>query len=101
MIDHPLAQIGEDGSTKLPQRIFPLLVINAGAGRPAATLASVVRAWLDLASEGAVKDPQAARLVKWRDAGRGVAAALADPKLFPPPFRTNPSVRAALLGEAG
>jgi fructuronate reductase len=100
MIDHPLAQIGEDGSTKLPQRVFPLLVINARAGRPAARLASIVRAWLDLASEGAVKDPQAARLTKWRDAGRDVAAALDDAMLFPPPFRTDASVRTALLGEA-
>lgn len=100
MIDHPLAQIGEDGSIKLPQRVFPLLVINAQARRPAGRLASIVRAWLDLASEGAVKDPQAARLTKWRDAGQGMAAALDDATLFPPPFRTNPSLRAALLGEA-
>jgi fructuronate reductase len=100
MIDHPLAQIGEDGSTKMPQRVFPLLVINAQAGRPAGRLASIVRAWLDLASDGAVKDPQAARLTKWRDAGRDMAAALDDAMLFPPPFRSNPSVRAALLGEA-
>jgi fructuronate reductase len=100
VIDHPLAQIGEDGSTKLPQRVFPLLVINARAGRPVGRLASIVRAWLDLASQGAVKDPQAARLTKWRDAGRDMAAALDDATLFPPPFRTNPSLRAALLGEA-
>jgi fructuronate reductase len=29
MVDHRLAQIGEDGSTKLAQRIFPLLIANA------------------------------------------------------------------------
>ena len=34
MIDHRLAQIAEDGSLKLPQRLFPLLDANV-ASRPA------------------------------------------------------------------
>ena len=48
MIDHRLAQIAEDGSLKLPQRLFPLLEANAKAGREIARMATVVRAWLDL-----------------------------------------------------
>jgi len=101
MIDHRLAQIGEDGSVKLAQRIFPLLVSNARAGRPAPRIASVVRAWLRLAGGSAVKDPQAARLANWAAGGRDMAAALDDASLFPPPFRTDPAVRASLLGEPG
>jgi fructuronate reductase len=101
MIDHRLNQIGEDGSTKLAQRVFPLLIANARAGRPYGRLASIVRAWLQLGSDGAVKDPQATRLAQWATGGRDVAAALDDAMLFPAPFRTDPPVRAALLGEAG
>jgi fructuronate reductase len=101
MIDHRLVQIGEDGSTKLAQRAFPLLIVNARAGRPTGRLASIVRAWLVLAGEGVVKDPQAARLARWAAAGRDVAGALDDAILFPPPFRTDPRVRAALLEKAG
>ena len=100
MIDHRLAQIGEDGSTKLAQRVFPLLIANVRAGRPAPRFASIVRAWLALASTGAVKDPQAARLARWAAGGGGVAGALDDAMLFPTPFRTEPAVRVALLGEA-
>jgi mannitol-1-phosphate/altronate dehydrogenase len=96
-----LVQIGEDGSIKLAQRVFPLLIADARAGRPTGRLASIVRAWLVLAGEGVVKDPQAARLARWAAGGRDVAAALDDAILFPPPFRTDPWVRAALLGEAG
>jgi len=33
MIDHRLAQIAEDGSLKLPQRLFPLLEANIRCGR--------------------------------------------------------------------
>ncbi|HUI19695.1 MAG TPA: mannitol dehydrogenase family protein [Methylocella sp.] len=101
MIDHRLAQIGEDGSTKLAQRVFPLLIANARAGRPAGRLASIVRAWLGLAGEGLVKDPHAARLAQWAARGRDVATALDDTILFPAPFRTDPLVRAALLEVVG
>ena len=101
MIDHRLVQIGEDGSTKLAARVFPLMIANARAGRPAARLASVVRAWLKLAGDGVVKDPQGARLARWAAAGRNLAAALDDALLFPAPFRVDPAVRAALLQETG
>jgi fructuronate reductase len=101
MINHRLTQIGEDGSTKLAQRVFPLLIANARARRPARRLASIVHAWLGLASEGVVKDPQAARLAPSAAEGRHMTAALDDALLFPAPFRTDPSIRAALLGEAG
>ncbi len=57
MIDHRLVQIGEDGSTKLAERVLPLVIANAPAGRPTARLASVVRAWLNLAGDGVVNGP--------------------------------------------
>jgi fructuronate reductase len=97
MIDHALAQIAEDGSSKLAQRIYPLIVANARAGRPTGRLCAVVRAWLGAASLGEAADPQAARLADWADAGADLAAALDDPALFPDPFRSDPAVRAAML----
>ena len=100
MIDHRLVQIGEDGSTKLAARIFPLIVANAQSGRPAARLASVVRAWLNLAGDGVVNDPQGVRLARWAAAGRNMPAALDDAHLFPTPFCADP-VRAAFLRETG
>ncbi|MGO9236089.1 MAG: mannitol dehydrogenase family protein [Methylocella sp.] len=101
MIDHRLVQIGEDGSTKLAERVLPLVIANAPAGRPTGRLASVVRAWLNLAGDSVVKDPQGARLAKWAAAGRDMAAALDDALLFPAPFRTDPAIRVAFLRETG
>jgi mannitol-1-phosphate/altronate dehydrogenase len=101
MIDHRLVRIGEDGSTKLAERVLPLVIANAPAGRPTGRLASVVRAWLNLAGDGVVKDPQGARLAKWAAAGRDMAAALDDALLFPAPFRADPAIRAAFLRETG
>lgn len=97
-IDHRLAQIAEDGSTKLAQRIFPLLIANARAGRPTRRLAAIVRAWLALAAAGSVTDPMGARLAK-STAGADPVAALDDAMLFPDPFRTEPALRASLLEE--
>lgn len=57
MIDHRLAQIAEDGSLKLPQRLFPLLEVNAAAGRQISRMADVVRAWLDLMATRPPRDP--------------------------------------------
>jgi fructuronate reductase len=96
-IDHRLAQIAEDGSAKLAQRIFPLLVANIRAGRPASRLAQVVRAWLAFAKQGPVKDPERARLAAWAQSGARTESALDDAHLFPEPFRTDPSVRALIL----
>jgi fructuronate reductase len=99
-LDHRLVQIGEDGSSKLAQRLYPLIIANARAGRPAARMAAVVRAWLDLAARGAVKDPQGPRLADWAAAGGAVCAIVKDAALFPDPFRAEPAVRSALVGEA-
>jgi fructuronate reductase len=101
MIDHRLVQIGEDGSTKLAERVLPLVITNALAGRPTGRLTSVVRAWLKLAGDGVVKDPQGARLARRATAGRDMATALDDALLFPAPFRAEPAVRAAFLREIG
>ena len=96
-LDHRLAQIGEDGSSKLAQRIFPLLIANARAGLPTARLSAIVRAWLDLARRGQVKDPEADRV---KAADGCVRATLDDPSLFPDAFRAEPPVRRAILGSA-
>ncbi|HEY1878611.1 MAG TPA: mannitol dehydrogenase family protein [Caulobacteraceae bacterium] len=99
-LDHRLAQIAEDGSAKLAQRIFPILIANARAGRPAARLAAVIRAWLDAVGEGRARDPQGASLAAWLVTGGDLAAALDDPVLFPEPFRAEPLVRLAALAPA-
>jgi fructuronate reductase len=79
-IDHRLSQIAEDGSFKLAERIFPLMVANAGSGAPVRSLSRIVRGWLQSAHG---ETP--------------VQSALDDPALFPPPIRENASLRAALL----
>jgi fructuronate reductase len=97
MLDHRLSQIGEDGSVKLAQRVFPLIIAGAGSGRPTPRLAAVVRAWLDCARRGLARDVRADRLAA---SGGELAAALDDPMLFPDPFRRDAAVRAAILGSA-
>jgi fructuronate reductase len=97
-LDHRLEQIGEDGSSKLAQRIFPLLIANARAGRPTARLAAIVRAWLELAGQGRVKDPRGGRLQSWAGSGCEPGEILGDPALFPDPFRTDPAVHRTLVG---
>lgn len=96
-LDHRLAQVAEDGSLKLAQRILPLIVENARSGRPFTHLARVVRAWLAFAASGPVKDGASERLDAWAKAGASIAAALDDPALFPDPFRTDAKIRAAIL----
>ena len=98
-LDHRLAQIAEDGSAKLAQRVLPLIIAGARAGRPTPRLAAVVRAWIGLASRGEVVDPQVERLKALAVSGCAVRAALDDPALFPEPFRAEPAVRRALLEE--
>ena len=79
-IDYRLSQIAEDGALKLAERIFPLMVANAGTGAPIRSLARIVRAWLD----SAYGETHA-------------QSALDDPTIFPPPIRENASLRAAIL----
>jgi fructuronate reductase len=97
MLDHRLQQIGEDGSVKLAQRIFPLIVAGAQAGRPTPRLAAVVRAWLECARRGLARDTRSERLSAWARGGADLGAALDDPSLFPEPFRSEATVREAIL----
>jgi fructuronate reductase len=97
-IDHRLAQISDDGSRKLAQRVFPILIANARAGRPAGRLAQVVRGWLALGAQGRLNDPEAARLAAWGRDGAVLDAALDDPRLFPAEFRNDPALRRAMAG---
>jgi fructuronate reductase len=76
-IDHRLSQIAEDGALKLAERVFPLMVANAGAGAPLRGLARIVHAWLELTQAN-------------------YAAALDDPKLFPAAIRANSALRVAI-----
>jgi fructuronate reductase len=96
-LDHRLSQIAEDGSAKLAQRIFPILIAGARAGRSTSRLAAVVRAWLTAVAEGQAKDVQSADLFAWQVAGGELSTALDDPTLFPEPFRAEPLVRAAVM----
>jgi fructuronate reductase len=97
MIDHRLAQIAEDGSLKLPQRLFPMLVANARSGKPIARMAGVVRAWLELMATAPSRDPANAWFADWAKAGADPGAALDNSTLFPDAFRSDAALRAAVL----
>jgi fructuronate reductase len=97
MVDHRLAQISEDGSLKLPQRLFPLLVANAREGRSVARMAGIVRAWLIFMARTPSRDPANAILSDWARAGADIGRALDNPGLFPAPFRDDPRLRQAIL----
>jgi len=68
------------GALKLAERIFPLMIDNAGSGAPIGSLARIVRGWL----ESAYGETH-------------VQSALDDPTLFPLSIRENASLRAAIL----
>jgi fructuronate reductase len=97
MIDHRLAQIAEDGSLKLPQRLFPMLIANARTGSPIFRMASVVFGWLTLMGIAPPRDPANAWFEEWVKAGSYMAMALDNPALFPDAFRTDVQLRAAVL----
>jgi fructuronate reductase len=98
MIDHRLAQIAEDGSLKLPQRLFPMLVANAAQGKPVARMAAVVRAWLRAMASAPPRDPANGWFAQWSKAGADIGAALDNPALFPDAFRSDARLRRAILG---
>ena len=98
MIDHRLAQIAEDGSLKLPQRLFPMLTDNARTGRPITGMAQIVRAWLSLMATAPSRDPANDWFKGWAGAGADRKAALDNEALFPAPFRTDARLRASILG---
>jgi fructuronate reductase len=99
MIDHRLGQIAEDGSLKLPQRMFPMLVANAAQGKPIARMAAVVRAWLALMQRAPSRDPANTWFADWAQGGADIEAALDNPALFPDAFRNDTRLRAAIIGE--
>ncbi|HEY3653589.1 MAG TPA: mannitol dehydrogenase family protein [Steroidobacteraceae bacterium] len=82
-IDYRLSQIAEDGSLKVAERIFPLMIANAATGAPVRSLARIVRGWLESAYG---ETP--------------VRSALDNPTLFPLPIRENASLRSAILEAA-
>jgi fructuronate reductase len=82
-IDYRLSQIAEDGSLKLAERIFPLMIANARTGAPIRSLARIVRGWLESAYG---ETP--------------VQSALDDPTLFPLSIRENAALRTAILEAA-
>jgi fructuronate reductase len=97
MIDHRLAQIAEDGSLKLPQRLFPLVETNARTGAATGRMADVVRAWLELMATKPSRDPADAWLAEWAKVGADKAKALDNEALFPAIFREDARLRAAIL----
>jgi len=98
MIDHRLAQIAEDGSLKLPQRLFPLLEANIKAGRDITHLVKVIAAWLKLMATRPSRDPANDWFAAWAKAGADKAKVLDNPALFPDLFRSDAKLRAAILG---
>jgi fructuronate reductase len=99
-IDYRLSQIAEDGSVKLAERIFPLMIANAGAGIPVRALSRIVRSWLELAAARSIKDPCQTLLASWSSAGADLQSALDDPMLFPPPIRSNAMLRGSIVNAA-
>jgi fructuronate reductase len=97
MIDHRLAQIAEDGSLKLPQRLFPLLEDNIRAGRNITRMGKIVRAWLDLMATNPSRDPANAWLAEWANAGADKAKALDNAAPFSDIFRNDVRLRNAIL----
>lgn len=97
MIDHRLAQIAEDGSLKLPQRLFPLLEANINAGREIGRLAKVIAAWLDLMATRPSRDPANVWFAAWAGSGADKAAALDNPALFADLFRSDTKLRDAIF----
>ena len=95
MLDHRLAQIAEDGSLKLPQRLFPLVETNIEAGRDVSGIARIIAAWLDLMATTPSRDPANDWFAAWAKAGADKAAALDNPALFPDIFRSDAKLRAA------
>ena len=97
MIDHRLGQIAEDGSLKLPQRLFPLLEANVRSGAGVARMARIVRAWLDLMATHPSRDPANDWFADWAKSGADKAAALDNPVLFPDIFRSDQRLRDLIL----
>jgi fructuronate reductase len=82
-VDHRLDQIAQDGAQKLAQRVYPLMIGNARAGRPVDGLARVVHAWMDhMAAAGAPRP------------------SLDDASVFPPELGRDAGLRAAIEGAA-
>jgi len=99
MIDHRLAQIAEDGSLKLPQRLFPLLEANGRAGSEITRMAAVVQAWLQLMATNPSRDPANGWFQEWAKAGADKPRALDNETLFPAIFRRDARLRNAILDE--
>lgn len=95
MLDHKLTQIAEDGSAKLAQRVFPMLIEGARYGRRIENLAAIVRAWLLFMAKTPCRDPHRGWLAQWARAGDHPA--LDNPALFPAAFRSDAHLRAAVL----
>lgn len=96
-IDHRLAQIAEDGSLKLPQRLFPMLEANANSGKKTDGMAAIIRAWLELMATRPSRDPMNVWLAQWAGEGADKALALDNATLFPEVFRTNNGLRRQIL----
>jgi len=99
MIDHRLAQIAEDGSLKLPQRLFPLLETNVRTGGEITRMGRIVQAWLQLMATDPSRDPAKDWFEQWAKAGADKATALDNETLFPDFFRTEQRLRGAVLAD--
>lgn len=103
-IAHELAQIAQDGSQKLPQRILAPLAETRAAQRPVAGLTGAVAAWMvwlrRMHREGhAVPDPRATELAALTDgsAQARVARLAALPGFLPPALCADTDWHAMLV----
>lgn len=103
-IEHRLAQIGRDGSTKLRVRAVPVLRAELEAGRSGAGAAGAIASWMDAAVAGVLPpDPaevEVAAAAAERESSRALLALL-DPELADDPAAlavVDASRRAAVTG---
>ena len=95
-IQHLLAQIGEDGTTKLRVRIAPVLRAERGAGRDAEASILVLGAWVALARAGRLPADRIGPALRDAAARPGEKAVTALLELVDPVLTEDPAVVVAV-----
>lgn len=95
-IQHLLAQIGEDGTTKLRVRIAPVLLAERDAGRDAEACVLVLGAWIALARAGRLPADRVGPALQEAAALPGERAVVALLDLVEPRLVADPSIVVAV-----
>ncbi|HEU4756456.1 MAG TPA: mannitol dehydrogenase family protein [Agromyces sp.] len=100
-IQHLLAQIGQDGVTKLRVRIAPVLLAERAAGRDGAASVRALGAWVAAARAGALPADRAGLALAEAAAESRERAVVALLRLVDPALVEDPAVVAAVAAAAG